>query len=153
MASTKPAVTSADQLFELASLRRSVYPLTKEIPISNQRVKEIVERAVLLAPSPFNNQANRAVILLGDEHDKFWDTTRDVLKAVVPEDSWGPTAAKMDMFKAGAGSVGLIRAPSNVPGRCITTARSSQCTFTNQLLTRVSYFPLIRFSSSTMAPS
>ena len=50
--------------FEAAKLRCSVYTLTNKSTISDERIKEIVESAVKHAPSSFNVQSARAVILL-----------------------------------------------------------------------------------------
>ena len=100
-----PAALSADSLLELIKNRRSYYPLTKDVPLSNARIQEIFEQAVQHVPSSFNSQSNRAVILFGAEHDKLWDMTADVLAAIVPPENWAPTAAKMAMFKAAAGTI------------------------------------------------
>ncbi|KAI9155245.1 putative nitroreductase HBN1 [Paramyrothecium foliicola] len=96
---------NADTLFELVKARRTYYPLNKELPISNERVQEIVREATLHTPSAFNSQSNRVVVLLGAEHEKLWDMTADVLRQIVPAESWEPTGAKMAMFRAAAGTV------------------------------------------------
>jgi predicted oxidoreductase (fatty acid repression mutant protein) len=96
---------SADALFDIVKNRRTIYPLNKDLPISAERVQEIVREATLHTPSAFNSQSNRAVVLLGAEHERLWDMTSDVLKAIVPAESWQPTADKMAMFRAAAGTV------------------------------------------------
>ncbi|KAL7795012.1 Nitroreductase [Trichoderma ceciliae] len=99
------AKLSADLLFQMAKVRRSIYPLTKDLPISTSRIHEIVKEATLHTPSSFNAQTNRAVILFGGEHDKLWDITSDTLKAIVPEDQFKSTADKLALFKGAAGTV------------------------------------------------
>lgn len=96
---------SANSLIELIKNRRSHYPLSKDLPISKERVQEIVNEAMLHVPSSFNSQSNRAVVLFGDAHEKLWDLTTGVLKGIVPEDSWKATGDKMGMFKGAAGTV------------------------------------------------
>jgi predicted oxidoreductase (fatty acid repression mutant protein) len=96
---------NADALFEIAKARRTVYPLNKELTISKERIQEIVNQATLHAPSAFNSQSNRVVVLFGEEHEKLWDLTADVLRAIVPAESWKPTGDKMAMFRAAAGTV------------------------------------------------
>lgn len=49
------------------------------------------------------------VVLLKDQHDKFWDTTKDILKAIVPADSWEYTEKRISGFRAGYGTVGPTR--------------------------------------------
>jgi predicted oxidoreductase (fatty acid repression mutant protein) len=85
--------------------RRSIYALTKTSPISDDRIEEIVSKLVKDVPSSFNSQSSRLVLLLKDEHDKFWDIVRDALKAIVPEDKWEPTAGRIAGFRAGYGTV------------------------------------------------
>jgi predicted oxidoreductase (fatty acid repression mutant protein) len=86
--------------------RRSIYPLTKDLgSVTPARVQEIVNELTLHTPSSFNSQSNRVVVLFGDEHEKLWTITSEILKGIVPEDSWQPTADKMNMFKGAAGTV------------------------------------------------
>ncbi|CAK7202543.1 type II nitroreductase [Sporothrix eucalyptigena] len=99
---TKP---NADTLLELMKGRRSYYALSKDLPISKERIQEIVKVAIEQTPSSFNSQSNRVVILFGDEHDKFWNIATETLKAIVPAENWEATNTRMNMFKAGAGSI------------------------------------------------
>lgn len=99
------AKLSADVLLQMAKSRRTFYPLSKDLTISTQRIQELVNETTLHTPSSFNSQSNRAVVLFGAEHDKLWDITSDILKAIVPEASWKPTGDKMAMFKGAAGTV------------------------------------------------
>ena len=85
--------------------RRSHYPLKKESPISDKRIEEIVSQAILHAPSSFNSQSSRAVVLLKGEHDKLWDFAKTALKAIVPEAQYSTTEQKLNMFQGGYGTV------------------------------------------------
>ncbi|KAB7707198.1 nitroreductase [Bacillus aerolatus] len=85
--------------------RRSIYAISKEKPVSDERIQEVVEFAVNHAPSAFNSQSSRAVVLLGEQHDKLWNLTKETLREIVPAENFGPTEEKMEMFKAGAGTV------------------------------------------------
>jgi predicted oxidoreductase (fatty acid repression mutant protein) len=88
--------------------RRSIYTLTKSSPISDDRIEAIVSQLVKDVPSSFNSQSSRLVLLLKDEHDKFWDIVRDALKAIVPEDKWESTANRIGGFRAGYGTVSFV---------------------------------------------
>jgi hypothetical protein len=102
---TAPATkANADTFLSLIQNRRSIYPLNKTLPIPNSRVQTIISEALQAVPSSFNSQSNRTVVLFGAEHDKLWDVTADILKAIVPADAWEATAGKMAMFKAAAGT-------------------------------------------------
>lgn len=85
--------------------RRSIYAISKEQTVSDERIQEVVEFAVKHAPTAFNSQSGRAIVLLGQQHDELWDLTKDTLKEIVPADQFGPTEEKMGMFKAGYGTV------------------------------------------------
>ena len=89
----------------LAAKRRSVYPLGKDLPLGDGAVIDIIKEAIRQAPSAFNSQSSRALILLGQEHEKFWALTREQLRKRVPADKFQPTSDKIDSFAAAAGSV------------------------------------------------
>ncbi|WP_107863292.1 nitroreductase family protein [Neisseria polysaccharea] len=92
-------------LQQAAESRRSVYSLNKNLPVGKDEVVQIVEHAVLHTPSSFNSQSARVVVLFGEEHDKVWQFVEDALRAVVPADSFEPTAQKLKLFKAGAATI------------------------------------------------
>lgn len=98
-------MASAQQLIELAKNRRSYYPLSKDLSIPPEKIQEIVKALLQEVPSSFNSQSNRVIVLFGAEHEKLWDITTEVLKPIVPADSWEGTAGKMGLFKGAAGSV------------------------------------------------
>lgn len=89
----------------IAEKRRTHYVLGKDLPLSDDAVIEIIKEAIRQAPSAFNSQSSRALILLGKEHEKFWELTREQLRKLVPADKFQPTSDKMDGFAAAAGSV------------------------------------------------
>lgn len=85
--------------------RRSYYGINKEVGVSDEKIKEIVEFAVKHTPSAFNSQSSRLVVLTGSAHDKLWDITTQALKKAVGEGDFSGTQQKMDSFKAGYGSI------------------------------------------------
>ncbi|WHY58870.1 nitroreductase family protein [Peribacillus simplex] len=85
--------------------RRSYYGINKEVQVSEEKIKEIVEFAVKHTPSAFNSQSSRLVVLTGSAHDKLWDITTQALRKAVGEGDFSGTQQKMDSFKAGYGSI------------------------------------------------
>lgn len=85
--------------------RRTIYQLTPKSPIPDSKIQQIVEAAVKHVPSSFNSQSARVVVLLKDEHKKFWGIVKDILKTIVPEDSWEHTAQRISGFENGYGTV------------------------------------------------
>lgn len=85
--------------------RRSYYSISKESPISDDKIEEVIAHAVKYAPTSFNSQSGRVVLLLGENHDKLWNITEAALREIVPEDQFEPTAQKMESFRNGYGTV------------------------------------------------
>ena len=96
--------------------RRSIYAIGKESPISAEEIQNIVEHAVKHIPSPFNSQSGRVVILLGEQHDKLWNITRETLRKIVPEDSFASTDERISSFQNGFGSVVFFEDQAVVEG-------------------------------------
>lgn len=59
------------------------------------------------APSSFNTQSARVVLLLGDDHKRLWNITKDELKRVsISEETYKQSEQKVDTsFSAGYGTV------------------------------------------------
>lgn len=85
--------------------RRSYYGIDSKSPISDDRLRTLIEEAVKYTPSAMNSQSSRVVVLLKEEHDKFWDLTKEALRKVVPVEQFNPTNDKIDSFKNGYGTV------------------------------------------------
>ena len=108
---------SVETLHAIAETRRSIYMLNDQLPVSKDEVVKLVEHAVLHTPSSFNSQSSRLVVLFGEDHQKLWQITEDLLRAMVNDDEkFKSTADKMAMFKAGAGTILYFEDQSVVKG-------------------------------------
>lgn len=87
------------------SERRSYYNISKDSPISDDRIFEIIEHAVKYTPSSMNAQSGRVVLLLGAHHDRFWKITMEALRKIVPAEQFGKTEDKINSFAMGHGTV------------------------------------------------
>jgi uncharacterized protein len=96
---------AVEGLFKAAETRRSVYTLTNQSTISDERIQEIVGLAIKHAPSPWNVQSARVAILLRKDHEKLWDIAGAMLKRVLPEATYDALAPRVAAFKASYGSV------------------------------------------------
>lgn len=57
-------------------------------------------------PSAFNSQTTRIVLLLGANHKKVWEITKDELRKIVPVDAFKATEEKINgAFEAGYGTI------------------------------------------------
>lgn len=95
----------SDNYLSLATQRRTIYALGKDLPLAEDAVVQLIQDAIRQAPSAFNSQSSRALILLGNEHNKFWELVREQLRKIVPAESFHATSDKIDGFAAAAGSV------------------------------------------------
>jgi len=93
------------EFFEACRHRRSYYEIGADSPISDERIAEIVKEAVKHAPSAFNSQSARVLLLFGERHSMLWEITREALRAVVPSERFADTDAKISSFAAGHGTV------------------------------------------------
>ncbi|PJI09413.1 MULTISPECIES: nitroreductase family protein [Clostridium] len=91
--------------YDVIENRRTIYGISKESTISDERLKEIIEFAVKNTPSAFNSQSSRVVVLLGKEHDKVWNITKEELRKIVPAENFQGTEKKIDSFKNGYGTI------------------------------------------------
>ena len=96
---------STTTFYQAIEKRRSIYAIGTGKPVSENRVREIVEFAATHVPSAFNSQSARVVILFGKESGKFWEMVKDALRKIVPAEQFPKTEDKIDGFNAGWGTV------------------------------------------------
>ena len=85
-------------ILESMGRRRSYYQINKELPVTAEKIREVVERATELTPDAFNMRSARVVVALGRKQDVLWDVIYDAFDGKVARE-------KIDGFKAGAGTV------------------------------------------------
>ena len=98
-------MTSASLFLDALHERRSRYDLEKRSPIPDTRIQQIIREAILHVPSAYNSQSTRIVLLLEEEHNKLWEITKTVLKAIVPDGAYPITEKKLNGFKAAYSTV------------------------------------------------
>ncbi|KAF2790532.1 Nitroreductase [Melanomma pulvis-pyrius CBS 109.77] len=96
MASTTPFLAAV-------AGRRSQYAVSKESPISNDRILEIVNHALKHAPSPFNVRSTRCIVLFGEEHTKLWENAFKVTEQGMPQ-AMGILGPKIKGFQGAYGT-------------------------------------------------
>jgi hypothetical protein len=97
--------------------RRTVYAIGKDSPVSDERIQELVSFAVKHAPSAFNSQSARVVLLLGAQHEQLWDIAKAELKKIVPPEAFKATEDKINgAFRSGHGTILYFEDMSVVEG-------------------------------------
>lgn len=95
-----------NKFIEMMKERRTIYSIDGSLPISQAKLITLVKEAVKEAPSSFNSQTSRVVILFGDEHKKLWhNIIKETLREIVAKELFSTTEKKIDSFAAGAGTV------------------------------------------------
>ena len=92
-------------LIEAIEKRRTQYALGRNITQAQEEITALIEEAIKLSPSAFNSQSSRAVILFGQQSEKFWHIVMNELRIRVPADKFAPTEAKIKSFAAGVGTI------------------------------------------------
>ena len=85
--------------------RRSIYGLGNKKVLPEQEVAKIVRTALKHAPTAFNSQSSRVVLLLGKEYQALWQIVKEELKKIVPADKFAPTESKINSFAKGLGTI------------------------------------------------
>eukprot|EP00796_Vickermania_ingenoplastis_P011373 gene11373-7879_t len=100
-----PATSSALRLY---ATRRSVYGLGDKLPIPAADVVALVKDVVRSAPTPFNCQGSRIIILFGAEHKRLWqEVVLGAIRKVSKDDAaFKQSEGKVNgCFASGAGTV------------------------------------------------
>ncbi|MDD4722095.1 MAG: nitroreductase family protein [Acidaminococcaceae bacterium] len=93
------------EFYEAIKTRRTRYDIDSTATIGDNRIEEILRDAVKNAPSAFNSQSSRAILLLGENHVKLWSIVKEILCSKVSEENFAPTDAKINSFAAGHGTI------------------------------------------------
>jgi uncharacterized protein len=96
---------ASKDFFAAVETRLSCYALTNASPISDSHIHEIINTTVKHAPSTFNVQSARAVVLLKSEHGKLWDMADACLKQAVPEQAYNSLKGRVKGFREAYGTV------------------------------------------------
>ena len=99
---SKDTLETLQQAF---NARRTIYALGAKLPVVPQAIVNIAERVLLHTPSAFNSQSSRLVVLFGEQHEQLWDITELKLREAIGDGDFTSTKAKMDSFRAAAGTV------------------------------------------------
>ncbi|WP_017471112.1 nitroreductase family protein [Amphibacillus jilinensis] len=95
----------ARDFYQAIEHRRSIYVISDEKVVDEERIEEVIQFAVKHTPYAFNATSGRVVVLFNDEHKALWDIAKEELRKIVPAENFSDTDARIDSFKAGYGTV------------------------------------------------
>lgn len=93
-----------DSLKDAILERRSIRVLKKDDRLDENYIRKILSTC-MYAPSPFNMQSARTVVLIGKSHDDFWNIVKDTLREIVPQEKFSSTENKLNGFMGGNGTL------------------------------------------------
>ena len=85
--------------------RRTIYGISNEEVMPEDKLEQLIQLCVKHAPSAFNAQESRVILLLGNSHHRLWQITKDNLRAIVGAENFADTEKKIDAFAAGVGTI------------------------------------------------
>lgn len=90
---------------KIFTTRRSIYSLNDKIDLDRAEINKLVENCLKQAPSAFNSQSSRLIILYDSAYQKFWNLTLQLLKPLTPPDKFAQTTEKISAFQQGLGTI------------------------------------------------
>ncbi len=93
------------EISKIFELRRSIYSLNDKSDLSQSEISKLVENCLKNAPSAFNSQSSRLIILYDSAYQKFWNQTLEILKPLTPPENFSQTSQKINSFQQGIGTI------------------------------------------------
>ena len=90
---------------ETIKTRRSCYNLGPLSAEKQKLVPQILEHCILNAPTPFNSQSARIILLENKNHKKLWNIVLNTLQKKVPPENFAPVKEKIATFAAASGTI------------------------------------------------
>lgn len=91
--------------YEALSNRRSIYQLSNQSIVSDEKIVKLIEACLQYTPSAFHSQSQRVVVLFDQSHADLWDITLKSLKNIVLASDFSATESKMKGFKNAHGTI------------------------------------------------
>ena len=93
------------EISKIFEQRRSIYSLNNTSNLTQPEINKLVENCLRNAPSAFNSQSSRLIILYSSAYQKFWNKTLEILKSLTPPNKFSQTAQKIHSFQQGIGTI------------------------------------------------
>jgi len=92
-------------LLNLLSKRHSFYDINNKIPVTDDKITDIIKKCLELYPSSFNTQSAHLMLLLNGEHQKFWALVESELLKNSPKDKAEAIKSRISSFAKGYGTI------------------------------------------------
>ncbi|WFD27857.1 hypothetical protein MNAN1_002863 [Malassezia nana] len=96
----------SESILQVIQNRRTIYSLSKKSILPDAQIVQLIQQAVREAPSSFNVQSSRVVVLFGAQHDNYWSRiVPAALRAAAGEQAVEASRNKLAGFQAGTGTI------------------------------------------------
>ena len=85
--------------------RRSIYNLGNQPIMTQDEIVGLIKNAVMHAPTAFNSQSARVIVLFGEAYRKLWEITMKTLHKVTPPEKLENMIVKISSFQKGLGTI------------------------------------------------
>ena len=92
-------------LFEAIKKRRSIYSIDKNVSVSDEEIESILDDCVLYAPTGFNAQSDRVVLLLSEAHENLWKLIKRKIEETTHQENRHTAIEKVEKLSKGYGTV------------------------------------------------
>ncbi len=94
------------EVWDAVQRRRSMYHIGNQIPFTDEEIISLISHSIKYAPSPSNCQSARVIILLKEQHRRFWSLVKEVFKPTLAPERFDHLSQKIDaQFAAGYGTI------------------------------------------------
>lgn len=91
---------------QAVSERRSIYALTDQKIVSEEKIEQILREALLYCPSAFDSRTTRMVLLFEQSHQKLWELVLQALRKVTDDTQYEKSVQKVKQsFASGYATV------------------------------------------------
>jgi predicted oxidoreductase (fatty acid repression mutant protein) len=92
-------------IIDSMKIRRSIYNLGNQLTISKAEIEDAIKEVVKYAPTAFNSQTPRLLVLYGKENDWLWSQVFERVKPLLAAGQEHATQQKIASFNRGAGTI------------------------------------------------
>ena len=90
---------------EIIKKRRSCYNLGPLSVEKQKQIPAILKECILAAPTPFNSQSARVILLENKNHKQFWNIVLETLRQRVQPENFASVQEKITAFAASSGTI------------------------------------------------
>ncbi|PVH77020.1 Nitroreductase [Cadophora sp. DSE1049] len=98
----------SDRFLDIIKTRRTCYSISAKSPISDERILEIAREVIKHTPSSFNCQSTRFLVLLQNQHVRFWEIAKECFKFTLSTAVYSEYEKKLSGRQNGYGTILLF---------------------------------------------